>query len=481
MVRLTLAQRVAGAIAQQITNGALNAGDKLPSLRAYMRLHGYSKNTVITAYEHLAGRGLIEARHGQGYFVCQKPAPSQEDEEPPAYSRALDTIWMMRQQFVRDPGHSHLGEGFPPVDWLMDMRMDKFHRQVVRGGVTTLFRYGTRLGNPALRQRLTQKLADYNIAVSPRQIVTTLGANHGMDLIIRRYLQPGDPVLVENPGYYPLFGKLQLQGARMLGIQRQADGPDLDALERVLASERPKLFFLQSVGHNPTGSDLSPAKAHRLLQIAKTHDLLLVENDAMADFKPSSAIKLSTLDAFDRTLYLGSFSKSISAALRVGFIAGSKQRIDELADLKMLLHNSSAEYSERTVEVMLSEGHFVRHLLRLQDRLRAATTQGLDVLDSLGADVFCRPQQSLYLWARFPQASDANQLTRHCLTQGVMLAPGSIFAVDRTVPTPWTRLNVAYLTDPAFRRSIETMDESQNGTSHATRSSTKRFDADEWD
>lgn len=218
---------------------------------------------------------------------------------------------MMRQQFLRDPGHSPLGEGFPPVEWLMDMRLDKFHRQVVRAGVTTLFRYGTRLGNAGLRARLVQKLADYNIKVSTRQLVTTLGANHAMDLIIRRYVNPGDPVLVEDPGYYPLFGKLQLQGATMLGVPREPDGPNLEVLEQLLKAHRPKLFFLQSIGHNPTGSDLSPAKAHQLLRIAETYDLLLVENDAMADFKPSSAIKLSALDQLNRTLYLGSFSKSV--------------------------------------------------------------------------------------------------------------------------------------------------------------------------
>ncbi|EQM78140.1 PLP-dependent aminotransferase family protein [Stutzerimonas stutzeri] len=459
MARQTLSQKVAASIAQQITDGAFRSGDKLPSLREYMRLHQYSKNTVITAYEHLASQGLVEARHGRGFFVCDVPATLLEDDESEPYTRALDTIWMMRQQFVREPGHSHLGEGFPPVEWLMDMRLDKFHRQVVRGGVTTLFRYGTRLGNPGLRQRLIQKLADYAITVSPRQVVTTLGANHGMDLIIRRYVKPRDIVLVEDPGYYPLFGKLQLQGARMLGVPRQADGPDLDALERILKRHKPKVFFLQSVGHNPTGSDLSSAKALRLLQIAERHDLLIVENDAMADFKPSSSVKLSALDQLNRTLYLGSFSKSISAALRVGFIAGSKQRIEELADLKMLLHNSGAEYSERTIDVILGEGHFLRHLARLQDRLREATRRGLEILDELGAEVFCRPEQSLYLWARFPGIDDANSLTRHCLSKGVMLAPGSIFAVNRNVPVSWTRLNVAYLDDPAFRKSLEKIEE----------------------
>ncbi len=203
MQRQTRAQRIASDIAGQIADGILRRGDKLPSLREYVRLHGYSKNTVITAYEYLAAEGLVEARHGRGFFVREAPQRPDDDTQTPPYARALDTIWMMRQQLVREPGHSHLGEGFPPVDWLMDMRLDKFHRQVVRGGVTTLFRYGNRFGNASLREQLTRKIASYGINALPQQILTTFGANHAMDLILRRFTRPGDAVLVENPGYYP--------------------------------------------------------------------------------------------------------------------------------------------------------------------------------------------------------------------------------------------------------------------------------------
>ena len=454
MRRITLTQRIASDIAGQITEGILREGDKLPSLREYMRLHGYSKNTVVTAYEYLAAEGLVEARHGRGFFVRAVPAAGDGDQTPPPYARALDTIWMMRQQLVREPGHSHLGEGFPPVDWLMDMRLDKFHRQVVRGGVTTLFRYGNRYGNASLREQLVKKLAGYGINASPAQMLTTFGANHGMDLIIRRFVKPGDPVLVESPGYYPLFGKLQLQGARMLPVPRRIDGPDLNALQRYLERDKPALFFMQSVGHNPTGTDLSEEKARRILELAEKHKLLVVENDAMADFKLNTCTRLSTLDQFRRTLYVGSFSKPISAALRVGFLAGDEGLISELADVKMLLHIGGTEYAERTVDVILREGNYLRHLSRLQEKLRAATVTGLRVLDELGADVFHRPEQSLYLWARFPGIGDANDLTRRCLERGVMLAPGSIFSVDRRDRVPWTRLNVAYLDDPAFRASL---------------------------
>ncbi|MGC7840747.1 PLP-dependent aminotransferase family protein [Pseudomonas sp. L7] len=449
MTRVTLAQQVADAVEQQIRSGVLKVGDRLPSLREYVRLHGHSKNTVITAYEILASKGLVEARHGQGFFVEAQAQAAEVDETRP-YTRAMDTIWMMRQQFVREPGLAPLGEGFAPVAWLQDMRLDKFTRQAMRSGAGNLFRYGNRLGNPGLRQSLVRKLASYAINATPRQIVTTHGSNHALDLIIRRFVVPGDAVLVENPGYYPLFGKLQLHGARLLSVPRLADGPDMDVLEAMLRVERPKLFFIQSVCHNPTGSDISPAKAHRLLQLAERNNLLLVEDDALADFKPSSALKVAALDQLRRSLYIGSFSKSVSAALRVGYIAGSKEAIDELADLQMMLHTSCSELCERTADVILSEGHFLRHLMRLQDRVREATAGGLRVLDELGAEVFCRPEQSLYLWARFPGIDDTAVLTREVQGRGVMLAPGAIFQTNQKAVTAWTRLNVAYLQEAVF-------------------------------
>ncbi|WP_095162794.1 PLP-dependent aminotransferase family protein [Pseudomonas sp. Irchel 3F5] len=455
MARLTLAEQLAASLVEQIGNGTYRVGERLPSLRECMRLFGHSKNTVINAYEALAAQGLVEARHGQGFFVKQGALSNHEAEEPMPYERAMDTIWLMRQQFVREPGHSPLGEGFPPVEWLMDMRLDKFTRQIMRTGVTTLFRYGNRLGNASLRQHLVQKLASYSISASPRQIVTTHGANHALDLIIRRFIAPGDSVLVEDPGYYPLFGKLQLQGARMLPVPRLADGPDIEVLEQHLHAHKPKLFFIQSVGHNPTGSDISPNKAHRLVQLAEEHNFILVDDDALADFKPASAIKVSALDQLQRSLYVGSFSKSVSAALRVGFIAGSKEVIDELGDLKMLLHTSSSELCERTVDVILTEGHFLRHSIRLQERLQAATTGALQMLDEIGAEVFARPQQSLYLWVRFPRVEDARELTRQLLPKGFMIAPGHIFSPEQARVNPWTRLNVAYLNDSLLKAMLQ--------------------------
>ena len=454
----TAAESVAEEIAKQIRDGALKNGDKLPSLREYAKLYSHSMNTVVAAFEILVQWEAVEAHHGKGFFVRGKPErKTVEDEGVQAYDRAIDTIWLMRQQLLQAPGESNLSVAVPPPSWLEDMRLDKFHRQVTRSGIGGLFRYGSRYGNQNLRAHLSRKLGSHLISASERQIITTHGGNHGLDLIIRRYVAPGDPVLVEEPGYYPLFGKLQLQGARMIGIPRLPDGPDIEQLELGIRRERPKIFFMQSCGQNPTGSDISDAKAKRIAQIAAKHNLLVVEDDALADFKRHSAPKVSAVDQLRNTLYVGSFSKSLSPALRAGFVAGDINRIEELADIKMLLHVSGSEYSERILDVMLTEGHFLRHVAKLQTLVRDATSKGIALLKSLGAELFCEPEQALYLWVRFPGISDTNELTLRLLSKGVVIAPGVTFMLNRKNRSHWTRLNVGYLQDPLFVESIKAL------------------------
>lgn len=446
---------IAQDIAKQITNGTLKKGDKLPSLRIYAKLYSKSLNSVVAAFELLTQWKLVQAHRGKGFFVLgsaeRTPA---EDAAPRAYDRAIDTIWLMRQQLLQAPGESNLSIALPPPHWLSEMRLDKFHRQITRSGIGGLFRYGSRYGNADLRSHLNRKLAAHAIHASENQIVTTHGGNHGLDLIIRRYVSPGDTVLVEEPGYYPLFGKLQLQGARMVGIARLPDGPDLDALERSVRQTHARIFFMQSCGQNPTGSDISWDKARRIAKLAATHNLLVVDDDAVADLKVNSAPRIAAVDQLRHSLYVGSFSKSISASLRAGFIAGSVNRIEELADIKMLLHVSGSEYSERILDVILTEGHFLRHIVRFQEHVRSATDKGIGILKDLGAELFCEPEQTLYLWARFPSIQDMNELTLRLLSKGVVIAPGSIFMLNPRSVSPWTRLNVGYLQDPLFIESL---------------------------
>lgn len=446
---------LADSLERQIREGVYQAGEKLPSLREIAALRSYGKNTVISAFELLVSRGLLEPRRGSGFFVKEGLPEGSEVEDNSSLHRAMDIVWLMRMQLRNEPGQLTVGDAFPPTEWLAGARLDRIHHKVARGGLRTLFRYGDRLGYAPLRHRLVRHLAHLGLDASPQQIVLTHGANEAMDLIVRYFVPPDAVVLIDDPGYYPLLGKLHLVGARTVGVPRLADGPDLQALERLLKTLRPRVFFTQSLAHNPTGSDLSPAKAKAMLRLAEQHNLLLVENDALSDFRSAKAPRLSAMDQLERTLYVGSFSKSLSAALRVGFVACSPDLANDLANLKILTGVSSSEYAERTVDTLLAERHHGRHLEQLRDKLAEATQQAYELLDTMGARLFVRPQHSLFIWARWPEFPDAHALAQAMLAKNIVMAPGNIFSVNSQVLSPWSRCNPHAVLDPRFRKAFD--------------------------
>ena len=247
----SLAETLADSIGSQIAEGAFRPGDRLPSIRTLAQDQGCSKNTVIEAFERLISIGQIEPRRGSGFFVIQRRNSISRDDEPSSLEQAVDIVSFMREQLKEEPSKLNMGDGFPRIEWLEDTRLDKYHQKVVRTGLGSLFRYGSRYGYLPLRQRLIRSLANLGIDSNPSQIVLTQGANQAMDIIIQYFIRPGDAVLVDDPGYYPLFGKLKLRGANIVGVPRLPDGPDVTALETSLETLKPKLFFTQSVAHNP--------------------------------------------------------------------------------------------------------------------------------------------------------------------------------------------------------------------------------------
>ncbi|MFY9478106.1 MAG: PLP-dependent aminotransferase family protein [Aquabacterium sp.] len=447
-------EQVANDLRQQIHDGVYVVGQRLPSIRALVAQHGHSKNCIVEAFDRLVASGEVEARRGAGYFVRLAPTASEAEDQPTTLDKALDAVWMLREQLNNDPQHLAIGHGIPPGEWLADNHLEKVQQRVSRVALASMFQYGNPYGHRPLRDLLEGKLASLSIQARANQIVLTNGANGALDIIVRGLMRPGDVALVDEPGYYPLFGKLQLHGTTVVGVPREADGPNIAAFERLLISTKAKVFFTQSVGQNPTGSDTSPAKAFRLLQIAEKYDVTIVENDALADLKPHALARLCTMDQLRRTVYVGSFTKSVAAALRVGFIAAEAGLAERLANVKMLMHVSTSEYAERTVDAVLRAREYPRQLAHLQDQVERSTRHATKVLTGLGARLFCTPSHTLYLWAEFPWASDSLTLAKALLEDHVALAPGAFFGLDARHVSAWSRYNVGYVVDPRFARSM---------------------------
>lgn len=443
---LPMAERIAADLRRQIAQGQLPPGSGLPSLRDHAQACGAAKNTVVKAYELLVAEGFIEPRRGSGFYVAgRSPSHRGADGWAPALDLALNAAGIPRHESGVAAGELSLGEGLPPSAWLEGCRLDRYMQKIGRSGLGTVFRYGDPAGYLPLRKNIAIKLQGHGIAAGPDQIVLTQGAYQAVDLVIRHCVRPGDHVLVDAPGFYPTFNKLRLQGAQVHAVPRTPQGPDLGVLEDLVRRFGPRLFFTQSCAHNPTGCGVSAPVVQGLTAMAQQHGLTLVDDDALADFAPARAPRIGAGDQLARSIYVGSFSKSLSSVVRVGFLACRPELARELTRIKTIVSLNSSLYAERTVDAVITEGRFRKHVVALQARTRTALRAALSRFEAEGVEVFGRPEQSLYLWARLPGVEDSLAFTRSMLARGIALAPGAIFSPDAAAPSPWFRFNVGFV------------------------------------
>ena len=447
-----LVEQIVQAIRGQVDDRILRPGMRLPPIRKLAQLQQVSRFTVVEAYDRLVALGYLQSRRGSGFYVAPR-AQTPRAPRPAAADRAVDVAWLMRQALNDDTRLLKASAGWLPPLWLDQDGLRRHLRALGRRADARVTSYGVPQGYLPLRQQLQIRLAEFGIGAPPEQIMLTTGATQALDIAARRLIKPGDTVFVDDPGYFNFFFNLLLLGAKLVGVPRGHDGPDADALEALLAIHQPKVFFTHSVLHNPTGANLSPAAAFRLLQLANTHDFLVIEDDTYADLHPHATTRLANLDQLDRVIYVGSFSKTLSGSLRVGFMAARPDLIAEFTDVKTLTSVSSSEFNEQLVYQMLTDGHYRKYVERLHGRLQQATGRTLRLLERLGMTVYLEPKGGVFVWAQLTGLEDTAALATRAAQSDIMLAPGKVFRPQMQA-SPWLRFNVAFCDDPRLERFL---------------------------
>ncbi|ROM87616.1 MULTISPECIES: aminotransferase-like domain-containing protein [Pseudomonas] len=449
MVRQLVAQLLGWIKRQRIRPGA-----RMPSIRQLAQENGVSLACVIKAYDQLVASGVLESRHGSGFFV----APQVSRPKEPAVGEE-EGAWAL---FEPQSSRLKLGCGWLPDAWRDDTDLGQAIRQVVRSDNHALFNYSTPLGSVELRQHIQKRLDLIDIHVDLPQILTTQGASQGLDLLVRTLLKPGDLVLVESPGYYNLFNLLRLHGVRTLAVARGTQGPAIEDLERLLEQHKPAYFFLNSMYQNPTGTSLAPSVAYRLLQLANQHDFKLIEDDIYADFQNGVTSRLATLDGLDRVIYLASFSKTLSSSLRVGYVVAQPDIINRLAEVKMVTGIGCSLLAENVVAALLANGAYRKLIQRLRQRLNKQMASTLRQLDQAHWEVFAEPTGGLFVWAR-PRHLAADRVQQIAQETQVQLSQGSSF-MPAGEACDWLRLNVAFVQDVRAQRFFQRIE--QESLSH---------------
>ncbi|MEW6704943.1 MAG: PLP-dependent aminotransferase family protein [Pseudomonadota bacterium] len=460
---VTLAEQLAARYAERIRQRLLMPGTRLPSVRECARRHAVSPTTVVAAYDQLLAQGLVEARRQRGFFVreprageaARAPTPAAVSHRPPP----VDATALIRGMFQGGDKPAP-GMGTLPAEWLDLPLLHTALRRAMAAEAGSMsapgrgaasLQYGDPAGDRALREVLAHRLADIGVACTAHQMVTTLGATHGLDIVSRTLLQPGDAVLVDEPGWAVEYARLTRLGMRLLPVPRGPQGPDLQVMRALLQAHRPRLYATVSVLHNPTGCSLPLAAAHQVLKLAEAHDLLIVEDDTYAHLAPAHAPRLAALDGLQRTIYISGFSKILAPNWRVGFIAASPQLTERFIDMKLLSALTTPALPEQAIAWCIAQGALRRHTERVNAQLDAARARA----QALALEAGCRfvtPPQGLFGWVDV--ATDTERLAQRMLDDGWLLAPGTLF---HPTPRPSTlmRINFATSQDARFWQALK--------------------------
>ncbi|GGC75208.1 aminotransferase-like domain-containing protein [Undibacterium terreum] len=455
----SLVEQIVRSVASRIDDKLLRTGARMPSIRQFADEQEVSRFTVVEAYDRLVAKGYLESRRGSGFFVRER-ASMMTNGNPVAQStppgQQLDVVWLVRNMFRQLPPQKMPGSGVLPHDWLDGELVANGLRSISRLNQNLLLHYGTPQGFLPLRQQLQLKLAELEIAAAPEQIVMTTGVTQALDLVAREFTQPGDTIFVDDPAWFLMFGSFAILGVKVVGIPRLHDGPDVAKLAELAAVHKPKLYIINSVMHNPTSTSLSAAKAFQVLKTAEEHDFMVIEDDIYCDMHPGTAVqpatRIAALDQLHRVIYLGGFSKTLAANLRVGFIATSHDMAIRLSDRKMLSTLTTTEIGERVVYKILSEGHYRKHVDRIRVKLDSVRDNITKRIENLGMKVDYRTPAGMFLWT--DTGCNTNALTEKAMEQGFLLAPGSLFSPNQ-LPSTRMRINIAAMSDPGVWEFLE--------------------------
>ena len=476
----SLTEQLAERFATRIRDHLLLPGTRLPSVRECARQQGVSPYTVVAAYDQLLASGLVEARKQRGFFVrdsAQNMPLAQAGRSQDAIKNVvngsasgrasvlgedvlgsnpqINATALIRGMFHQASAKPQPGAGVFPPDWLETTFMAAAVRKVTSSRMLQehSLKYGEPMGDPALREVLAHRLAAIHIPVTPRQIITTVGATHALDIVSRTLLKAGDPVMVEEPGWSVEFARLDALGMRILPVPRGPEGPDLAVMARYCETHAPMLFVCVSVFHNPTGYCLTPGSAHRVLQLAQQHNFHIVEDDTYSHIAPEHATRLSMLDGLQRTIYVSGFAKILAPNWRVGFLAAPPALVERLLDTKLLATLTTPSLLERALALCIEQGQLRRHAERIRTRLDAARGRSVKLALAAGCTFAAEPA-GLFGWVE--TGVDTDVLAQRMLDEGYLLAPGALFHASRQ-PSTLMRINFTTAQDAGFWKVFERM------------------------
>ncbi|OCC03694.1 hypothetical protein BA190_17930 [Labrys sp. WJW] len=467
----SITTQVYNAIRQLITSGHLPAGKRLPSSRTLAKELAISRTTAMTVFERLTSEGLIVSRTGSGSYVSdlaetRKPEQALVVQPPgPVSAKLADIIADASPRFFQRLSHPHRVRAFvtglpdyvsfPMAVWA---RLTAKHWREPREDIMG---YSDANGHPRLRLAIAEHLrANRDLSCDVDQIFIVNGAQQAFDLIGRVLLNPGDRVWFENPGAIGARNSLVACGASIVPVPVDREGLSVEAGLDLAPDFR--LAFVTPSHQHPTGVEMSLARRAELLAVANRNDAWIIEDDYDGEFRydgrPLPTLKSG--DAGERVIYVGTFSKTMFPALRLGFYIVPKPLVPVFQRISGAFLQGVPSSIQAVLAAFIDEGHFATHLRRMREIYagRHAVFHEAAATHLAGLLQTNRSVAGFHAVGRFASpAMQDEKVAADADAVGLLVSPISRFCINQMQDRGGLVLGVSAIDERAIAKGVEVL------------------------
>jgi GntR family transcriptional regulator/MocR family aminotransferase len=430
-----LAEQIRTGISNAIETGVLPPGARLPSWQDLAAQLGVARGTVRSAYEKLSAAQLIVASRATGTHIAARPPSAVRQYQQPDRGSFVE----MYQDFSARPGVFRMG--IPARESFPAKLFARIRSRATRAEAGMAPMYPDPRGEPALRQEIAAYLAiARGIECSPSQIVVTGGFSSGLGLALRVLGLEGRKVWTEDPGFP--FTRRGLELARLSVVPIPVDGEGIDVEYGLRHAPDAGLVVVTPGQQAPFGSTLSLARRFRLLDWAAREKAWVIEDDYLSELQLEgrAAPALASIDRNGRVIHIGSYSKTISPALRLGFLVAPSPLASRFAEVATCLAPAPGRSVQLATAEFMREGHYMRHLRRAKRLYSAQRDALLRCLRPRASDSMVG---GLAVVLRLPDGSPDVTIAKEALTVGLAPTPLSLWYASRVAPKSGLLLSVA--------------------------------------
>jgi DNA-binding transcriptional MocR family regulator len=463
---MTLYENLAADIEGLIARGVLLEGEKIPSVRQTSQHHKLSITTVLRAYLLLESQGVIESRPQSGYFVRRqvhaaalRPAP----ETPPiVLSSEVDVsrLVLSTLRSIRAHGAVPLGSPYPdpaPFPW---QRINQYANSIARRQKHWSVMDDLPPGNPQLIRQIARRHLENGLAVDPGEIIITVGATEAINLCLQAVAKPGDTIAVESPTFYAMLHAIERMGMRAVEVPTDPQtGISIEALAAILERQKVAACMVMPNFQNPLGFQMPDERKRALVELLAERDIPVIENDVYNElyFGDSHPSSLKSFDTKGLVLHCASFSKSLTAAYRIGWALPGRYTA-QVEKLKFLNTLTTPSLPQMAIAEYLQNDGYDQHLRKV----RKAYAQQANIMAAAVRRFFpegtrvSQPRGGYVLWVELPAGVDSMQLYAQALDRKITVGPGTMFSVAGSYSN-FIRLNYSYPWSAETEAAIKTL------------------------